>query len=348
MRRRDRQDNESLASQPWERNLAKVSPPLPLFQRPGATSAATAANSTATTNREKEPEYVGTIRCSGPKKPGAMTGLFNEAVIVALHPGGCEGKMLDSDFWRELAEKFRAVDPTRLLRAHWDYTVKVGEQTPSVVNWTLAGVPEKSSIEFEFEALARRCGPKIYPLMDSLTGWLEGLREYRLNAGIEGTGIMSSPDGTPIAHTYGGIIDSIFEASASLCKIQESLASEKERMLEVEREAQLNAQERRVDGSVLDENQGSPQPLSEPENPARNNHRPAVEAFITKCNKHGLPPVLRRHIWLSAGYKKARQFEYWQASSTRATARSDRNFTRILQMEPEAFRNLLRLKKIID
>ncbi len=141
--------------------------------------------------------------------------------------------MLDSDFWRDLAEKFRALDPRQLLRASWRYVVKVGEEPPALAEWRFAGA-DKTSIQFEFESLARRGGPKVYPQMDSLTGWLEALRHYQLNAELEGSGLDAAPDGTIIGHRYHGSIVRICQASVDLCKLLEGLALETERMADLQ------------------------------------------------------------------------------------------------------------------
>jgi hypothetical protein len=126
---------------------------------------------------------------------------------------------------------FRPIDPHQLLRADWHYRVEVGAEPPAVAEWRLVGTDRHTrSIQFEFEALARRGGPKVYPVMESLTGWLEALRGYQLNAETHGIGIESRPDGTIISRLYSGSIVQICKASVDLCKLLESMALETERM----------------------------------------------------------------------------------------------------------------------
>ncbi len=142
--------------------------------------------------------------------------------------------MLESDFWRDLAEKFRPLDPLQLLRADWHQVVEVGEQVPPVATWHLVGTDRNTrSILFDFDALARRGGPRVHPVMDSRDGWLEALKEYQLNAEIQGTGIESKPDGTIVAHVYSGSIMRVCQASVDLCKLLESLALETERLANI-------------------------------------------------------------------------------------------------------------------
>jgi hypothetical protein len=139
--------------------------------------------------------------------------------------------MSDSDFWRDLAERFRAADPQELLRADWHQQVKLGEQEPMVAQWRIVGADRRTrSIQLEFEALARRGGPKIYPQMDSLTGWLEALRQYRLNVENQTTAVETGPDGKIIAHIYIGSIGCVRQASVDLCKLLESRTLETEHM----------------------------------------------------------------------------------------------------------------------
>jgi hypothetical protein len=139
--------------------------------------------------------------------------------------------MPESDFWRDLAEQFRTVDPQELLRADWTCKVKVGmEETPVLAQWRMVGTDYRTrSVQFAFEALARRGGPKIFPLMESLTGWLEALRQQRLNAENENVAVETNPDGTVASHIYIGSVMRLRQASVGLCKFHESLALETER-----------------------------------------------------------------------------------------------------------------------
>lgn len=76
--------------------------------------------------------------------------------------------------------------------------------------------------------------------------------------------------------------------------------------------------------------------------------RSQVDDFLKRCNAVSLnSKVLRRHIWLSVGHSKPRQFEYWQSGSAKTTAEDERNFQRIMQTVPEEFVDLLRKKRIL-
>lgn len=71
-----------------------------------------------------------------------------------------------------------------------------------------------------------------------------------------------------------------------------------------------------------------------------------VDAFLLQCNREssGGFKVIRKHIWLAAGHARARQFQYWQERSDKATCEDDRNFRRILSMAPAEFIALLKKK----
>jgi hypothetical protein len=259
--------------------------------------------------------------------------------------------MLDSDFWRDLAEKFRAIkDPHNKLHAIWQYTVKVDEQPPPFAEWNF-GISDQRmlSVRYEFETVARRGGPKVHPYMDSLIGWLEALRESGLNAEMSGSGIKSTPDGALTDRTYSGRISRICEASADLCKQYESLALEMERVAQVQEEARIKSEPHNAYRAALDENEGRPEaPETEPEaqpgestpksegemSDCKARRRASVDTFLQQCNRQSSAPIRRRHIWLSVGHSKGRQFEYWQGCDPKATMEDHGSFGRILRMKP--------------
>ena len=191
--------------------------------------------------------------------------------------------MAKADVWRDLADKFRTADPLRILRADWNYKVRVGEEQPRLVNWELVGTDDRTrSIRYEFEALARRAGPEVHPYMDSLHGWLEALRQSRLNADTAGSGVESEPDGKIIAHLYFGTIHAVCEASADLCKAYESVALETERMLRVAQEARNRAEKAAIEPEFFD-----PKSLSTEDLPVL-----AAGPATTKISR--IPPASRR------------------------------------------------------
>ena len=75
----------------------------------------------------------------------------------------------------------------------------------------------------------------------------------------------------------------------------------------------------------------------------------AVDAFLLECNRRlaAGSNVRRKHIWLAAGHANARQFQYWQRGSDKATEEDARNFRRILSMPPGEFLALLKKKSIL-
>jgi hypothetical protein len=75
--------------------------------------------------------------------------------------------------------------------------------------------------------------------------------------------------------------------------------------------------------------------------------RAAIDAFILKSKQETSLKVTRTSIWRAAGHSTARQFQFWQASDPKATAQDDKNFRRILAMNPADFEALLKKKSII-
>jgi hypothetical protein len=80
----------------------------------------------------------------------------------------------------------------------------------------------------------------------------------------------------------------------------------------------------------------------------RDHRRRLVDDFLRRCNEQSKTRIRRRHIWLLVGHTQARQFEYWQAASPKATTEDETNFARILQMAPERFLSALSRKGLIE
>ena len=76
--------------------------------------------------------------------------------------------------------------------------------------------------------------------------------------------------------------------------------------------------------------------------------RKIVDTFLNQCNRESGAgfKVTRKHMWLVAGHKHPRQFQYWQERSSKATEEDDRNFRRILSMLPGEFIELLNKRGI--
>ncbi|MGD0499332.1 MAG: hypothetical protein ABSC23_12945 [Bryobacteraceae bacterium] len=152
--------------------------------------------------------------------------------------------MADSDFWRDLAEKFRALNSTVLLRADWHQRFAPESLQPHEAKWRIITIGSSGrSARYEFEALARRGGREIHPKWESLTAWLEALRELGLNTQEGPMAIETRPDGTTVWHIYSGSIAQPCQASVDCCKHYESIALETERMEALQRDRQANIDE---------------------------------------------------------------------------------------------------------
>jgi hypothetical protein len=73
--------------------------------------------------------------------------------------------------------------------------------------------------------------------------------------------------------------------------------------------------------------------------------RATIEAFILKIAETGRK-ISRTEIWLAAGYSDKTEFERFQRDDARTTRTARKNFTRVLNLSPESFIELLdRLKR---
>jgi hypothetical protein len=145
--------------------------------------------------------------------------------------------MADSDFWCDLAAKFRALaagSSNRELRAMWS-----GDLDDSGLEakreWRLIAtgpgwLGSVKTIQVEFEALARRGGLKIDPSLDSLDAWLDALNREGPEDVTHGEGTHQNADGEVVHHRFG-TINQVCAASADYCKILEARALEVERRM---------------------------------------------------------------------------------------------------------------------
>jgi hypothetical protein len=134
--------------------------------------------------------------------------------------------MADSDFWRDLAEKFRALpDPDGLLRATW-MSERGGPYQWSIESAHVVGGSRSARVRFE--VLAARPGVKLENPngRSSLDAWLDALSKETPND-ISGSG-TETVEGMH-AHIWGSIYH-ICEASAVFCNILEYRALEAERI----------------------------------------------------------------------------------------------------------------------
>jgi hypothetical protein len=133
--------------------------------------------------------------------------------------------LLESDFWHELAEKFRKLDPTNCLRLQW--ILCTGQEE---CEFNVIGTGEACrTVKVQFEALATRAGIRIARYGDSLTRLSRWLEEIRTTTTSERTseGIRQNNDGTESTY-IGGMITRLCEASADLCNKLEVSALETE------------------------------------------------------------------------------------------------------------------------
>jgi hypothetical protein len=131
--------------------------------------------------------------------------------------------MADSDFWHELADKFRALDPTQCLRLQWVAFPAERRWEPQIVGTGDTCV----AIKAQFEALATRAGLKLTsPSIESsgLLGWLEAVQQFGGND-RPSEGIRTAEDGVT-RQFIGGTILRPCEVSADLCNALEVRALE--------------------------------------------------------------------------------------------------------------------------
>ena len=90
------------------------------------------------------------------------------------------------------------------------------------------------------------------------------------------------------------------------------------------------------------------------DNDTRTGRRAAVDAFLSRCQQDLPSKITRQHISRAAGHTTPRQFQFWQAGKDRlpgttrgATTTDERNFRRLLNMNPVEFLALLKRKGII-
>jgi hypothetical protein len=86
--------------------------------------------------------------------------------------------MADSNFWRDLAERFRSLPASLPIRADW-----LIDADGTTWSWVVSGALKRDT-EVQFAALARRGGIEIDPSRDSLAVWLNAVWEQE-NPGRE-------------------------------------------------------------------------------------------------------------------------------------------------------------------
>jgi hypothetical protein len=134
--------------------------------------------------------------------------------------------MADSSFWRDLADKFRALPlECKMLRAE---RYPVDDETGELSYWQLTGTATAKAL---VDALARRAASEITspPTSDLLEAWLEVLIKrggVRFHSQTISTG--NNPDGTARPKQTVGSLYELPEHSANYCKNLESEALQAE------------------------------------------------------------------------------------------------------------------------
>jgi hypothetical protein len=136
-----------------------------------------------------------------------------------------------SSFWRDLAERFRALQVTYgMLRADWIY--RVGSGLPG--EWRLAGA--ESSAAIQFDTLAIRAACALFPPGNSnmRDAWLEVLRTRTISFRYEDQRVEQNGDGSEGACYLTGTILSLLGASADQCSEREGKEAEAETLRRIE------------------------------------------------------------------------------------------------------------------
>ncbi|MCX6602135.1 MAG: hypothetical protein NTV52_00880 [Acidobacteria bacterium] len=235
---------------------------------------------------------------------------------------------LDPAFWKELANEFRS-----LLDRVGDLTAEdVGDNT-YVIQGGLGDANRQARTHREFKTLAIEASNALgCPVeSDSLYWWLWWLADGK----------------------EPRLIDRIVERSAHRCRELKTLEWTRQNRPEKLPWASDSPSSGRFSLTATEEESSEEQsqdlrpflnksPVAKP-----TKNREAVDKFLERCKKiEGFKP-LRKHIWLSVGHERARQFQYWQAEHERATYTDNENFDRTVTMEPAKFLEQLKMLNLV-
>jgi len=255
--------------------------------------------------------------------------------------------MADSAFWRSLATKFEKIDdPNEGLRLEWARSNRTGE------NWQILsapGYPDSTSYFLELASIAGAA--LILPdwIGDSVR-WFSLLRDkYPIHAPRNTT--ITDPDGSEEILTGGAVLQAK-RKSIEQCSILEAQETRKEWLLERVPRVPANA----LIGAMMSGTTDDAKRLVITEakriagsgEDCKRQRRDQIGTFLARCNEVSSKRIYKRHIWRSAGHSNARQFEYWQECSRKATNEDERNFGRILKTKPADFVALLERQKLIS
>jgi hypothetical protein len=239
--------------------------------------------------------------------------------------------MASSDFWRDLAAEFQKLPDFWTVSAEWK---NYGGGTPE--SWSLSG---SNAAKYSFEALASRAGREIAKEGAShlLTVWLDKLKQEGIGFKQMAFVLIPNSDGSEREECQAGQIPHVCEASLYLCKKFETRALQ----LEFE-ERQRNAESiPQSNGTLSKAVSAKPQSLSSP----KGDRRILVDQFIARVMDSTTRKINRADIWTAAGYLDATEFQRFQRHDKRTTRSAVANFSRVLNMEPEAFLKILDRKQ---
>jgi hypothetical protein len=280
--------------------------------------------------------------------------------------------MDEAQAWRDLAAHFAKLgeDESHRLYASWHPIAFYADDC----HWTLSGTSD-AEIHRRFRihverAAALRGGPDGPA---AIPWWLDLLKEggHRYDGGLRIA--HGGRDGEPGEWEEHGVIRSVCLASSECCYGLETdaIANERRQWKIVGPSEEVRAMkdlaralERQHFASILTPrppmdhlNRTREENVIVPQSPAHSTdesgithmhlRRERVNDFLGRCNRLSDTRVIRKHIWQLIGHSKGRQFEYWQKSDPKATAEDERNFERVLKMDPGDFLDQIRKRGMI-
>jgi hypothetical protein len=253
-----------------------------------------------------------------------------------------------------------------MISAQWKQFTSTGAG-----EWTIMG---SKAGKLSFEARARRAATGIADTntSDLLTAWLDQLKKEGFGFKPMMSAITKNPDGSEQAKLQMGHIAGLCSASANFCKALESRALQLEfehkkhgqesvkalvhRQFEtMKRTMQLRSARKEQTPEAPESNavaqQSTAKPskadLVHPQNSSspKKDRKVLIDQFIAKVLDSTGRKITRTEIWTAAGYLDATEFQRFQRHDKRTTRSSVSNFSRVLNMEPEAFLKVLDRKQ---
>jgi|SRR5579884_2263587 len=252
--------------------------------------------------------------------------------------------MPDFDFWRDLGEIFRKLDPEGVLQARWTIVPLEDQALPL---WEVFGTDDLGpSKRAQFVALATRAGLKLDGQASApMDLWLNAIKAEAPQ--IEFIG----PSG--VSFQECGHIKSLCRVSADLCSVLEARALMAEHGTGLAAPTQSDAlvserDEESTDDSLTCYGVGGESSSQAAALSIGEKRREQIDTFLKNCNAVSSRRISRSHIWRMTGHSTARQFEYWQSANKKASPADNRNFLRVLQMAPQDFLAALKRKGLLQ